>query len=183
MAVLRFGFLSGRFRSTYFAQVAAASAVPRLPAPTLVFGRSVLIDQLTFYLRADFPHDAWWNEASITFSDGDSASFPLRKTGAAQSFPVAPRRVEWIRLHDLKKADDPSPFPALTDAPEIAVLWPVRLEPELVLTWSPHMKMVSLPDPVITCDVLAMAVPLSTETTTLLSPLPALMTLPAPRAV
>ena len=76
-----------------------------------------------------------------------------------------------------------SPFPALTDAPEIAVLWPVRLEPELVLIWSPHMKMVSLPDPVITCDVLAMAVPLSTETTTLLSPLPALMTLPAPRAV
>lgn len=81
---------------------------------TLVFGRSVLIDQLTFYLRADFPHDAWWHEASVTFSDGDSASFPLRKTGAAQSFSVAPRRVEWIRLHDLKKADDPSPFPALT---------------------------------------------------------------------
>ena len=53
-----------------------------------------------------------------------------------------------------------------------------------VTEWLPlSMKMVSLPDPVITCDVLAMAVPLSTETTTLLSPLPALMTLPAPRAV
>ncbi|CAN7529515.1 carbohydrate-binding protein [Agrobacterium tumefaciens] len=81
---------------------------------TLVFGRAVLIDQLTFYLRADFPHDAWWEKASVTFSDGESASFFLQKTGAAQSFPVAPRQVEWIRLHDLKKADDPSPFPALT---------------------------------------------------------------------
>ncbi|MNY28289.1 hypothetical protein D3C86_1622570 [compost metagenome] len=81
---------------------------------TLVFGRAVLIDQLTFYLRADFPHDAWWEKASVTFSDGESASFSLQKTGAAQSFPVVPRRVEWIRLHDLKKADDPSPFPALT---------------------------------------------------------------------
>ena len=78
------------------------------------FGRAVLIDQLTFYLRADFPHDAWWEKASVTFSDGESASFSLQKTGAAQSFPVAPRQVEWIRLHDLKKADDPSPFPALT---------------------------------------------------------------------
>ncbi|MCZ7449649.1 carbohydrate-binding protein [Agrobacterium rhizogenes] len=81
---------------------------------TLVFGRAVLIDQLTFYLRADFPHDAWWEEASVTFSDGESVRFTLQKTGAAQTFPVAPRRVEWIRLHDLKKADDPSPFPALT---------------------------------------------------------------------
>ncbi|WCJ62068.1 DUF7402 domain-containing protein [Agrobacterium tumefaciens] len=81
---------------------------------TLVFGRPVLIDQLTFYLRADFPHDAWWEEASVTFSDGESVRFTLQKTGAAQTFPVAPRRVEWIRLHNLKKADDPSPFPALT---------------------------------------------------------------------
>ena len=81
---------------------------------TLVFGRAVLIDQLTFYLRADFPHDAWWEKASVTFSDGGSASFSLQKTGVAQTFPVVPRRVEWIRLHDLKKADDPSPFPALT---------------------------------------------------------------------
>ncbi|MCZ7863680.1 carbohydrate-binding protein [Agrobacterium salinitolerans] len=81
---------------------------------TLVFGRAVLIDQLTFYLRADFPHDAWWEKASVTFSDGESASFSLQKTGVAQTFPVVLRRVEWIRLHDLKKADDPSPFPALT---------------------------------------------------------------------
>ncbi|MDA5640047.1 MULTISPECIES: carbohydrate-binding protein [Agrobacterium] len=81
---------------------------------TLVFGRAVLIDQLTFYLRADFPHDAWWEKASVTFSDGESASFSLQKTGVAQTFPVVARRVEWIRLHDLKKADDPSPFPALT---------------------------------------------------------------------
>ncbi|MBB3944154.1 hypothetical protein GGQ73_000077 [Rhizobium skierniewicense] len=81
---------------------------------TLTFGRPVLIDQITLYLRADFPHDAWWNEASMTFSDGHVLTVPLVKSGAAQAFPMLPRTVEWVRLHDLKKADDPSPFPALT---------------------------------------------------------------------
>ncbi len=81
---------------------------------TLAFGRPVLVDQVTLYLRADFPHDAWWNEASMTFSDGHVLTVPLVKSGAAQTFAMPPRTMEWVRLHDLKKADDPSPFPALT---------------------------------------------------------------------
>jgi hypothetical protein len=83
-------------------------------ALTLAFGRPVRIDQVTLYLRADFPHDAWWNEASMTFSDGHMLTVPLVKSSAAQTFAIPSRRVEWVRLHDLKKADDPSPFPALT---------------------------------------------------------------------
>ncbi|SCX23728.1 hypothetical protein DSM25558_3421 [Agrobacterium sp. DSM 25558] len=81
---------------------------------TLAFGRHVLIDQVTLYLRADFPHDSWWDEASMTFSDGYVLTIPLVKSGAAQAFAMPPRTVEWVRLHDLKKANDPSPFPALT---------------------------------------------------------------------
>jgi len=38
----------------------------------------------------------------------------LQKSAKAQSFALPPRIVEWIELHDLIKADDPSPFPALT---------------------------------------------------------------------
>ncbi|WP_037078288.1 discoidin domain-containing protein [Neorhizobium vignae] len=81
---------------------------------TLDFGRPVKIDEIVLYLRADFPHDAWWEKVSVTFSNAETACFSLVKTGAAQCFPVREQTVEWIRLHSLIKADDPSPFPALT---------------------------------------------------------------------
>lgn len=81
---------------------------------TIDFGRTVLIDEVALYLRADFPHDAWWERVSVAFSDGESLQFPLVKSGAAQVFPFAPRPSRWMRLFDLVKADDPSPFPALT---------------------------------------------------------------------
>lgn len=83
-------------------------------ALTVNFGREVIIDEIRLYLRADFPHDAWWRKAALSFSDGERLSFDLRKTGAAQAFPISEKKVEWIRLHDLEKAEDPSPFPALT---------------------------------------------------------------------
>ena len=80
----------------------------------LDFGRTVELDEAVVYLRADFPHDAWWREASLRFSDGSALTLPLEKTAAGQSFPFPARKVEWVVLDSLIKADDPSPFPALT---------------------------------------------------------------------
>lgn len=78
------------------------------------FGRSVLIDELVFYLRADFPHDAWWKSGTVHFSDGSSFTAEFEKTGKAQNFKISERKIEWLTLDNLIKADDPSPFPALT---------------------------------------------------------------------
>ncbi len=36
----------------------------------LDFGRSVRLDRVVFTLRADFPHDSWWNRCTVRFSDG-----------------------------------------------------------------------------------------------------------------
>jgi hypothetical protein len=83
-------------------------------ALTVDFGRPVLVDELVLYLRADFPHDAWWEKASVTFSDGSTMRVDLRKSAAGQRFAIPPRIVEWVRLHSLIKAEDPSPYPALT---------------------------------------------------------------------
>lgn len=83
-------------------------------ALTLHFGRPVLIDQVALYLRADFPHDAWWESATISFSDGSTQQLCLEKSGGSQNFALQPRIIEWARLHSLIKADDPSPYPALT---------------------------------------------------------------------
>ena len=83
-------------------------------ALTVDFGRMVEVDEVVLYLRADFPHDAWWKSACVTFSDGETLEFDLVKSGAAQRFSIPARKVEWVRLHDMMKADDPSPYPALT---------------------------------------------------------------------
>lgn len=80
----------------------------------LDFGRPVLVDELRLTLRADFPHDSWWEEGTVVFSDGSRETLRLEKAETPQAFPIEPRRVESLILKDLKKAPDLSPFPALT---------------------------------------------------------------------
>lgn len=81
---------------------------------TLDFGRPVCIDRLKIWLRADFPHDAWWTEGTVTFSDGSKAVLNFEKTDRGQVFNIVPRTVSWLTFDKLIKAVDPSPFPALT---------------------------------------------------------------------
>lgn len=81
---------------------------------TVQFGRPVAVDEIRLTLRADFPHDNYWTQATLAFSDGSTEIVPLEKLTEPQRFAVAPRTVEWIVLKDLIAADDPSPFPALT---------------------------------------------------------------------
>lgn len=80
----------------------------------LEFGRPVEMDKLIIYTRADFPHDNWWEKVTITFSDGTKEVLDLKKGGGAQVFNVHKNNIEWLELSELLKADDPSPFPALT---------------------------------------------------------------------
>lgn len=81
---------------------------------TVEFGRQVEIDKVVIYLRADFPHDNWWKQVTLRFSDGETMVCDLVKTGAGQTITFEKRTVEWIRLEQLIKSDEPSPFPALT---------------------------------------------------------------------
>ncbi len=78
------------------------------------FGRTVNIDKVVLTTRADFPHDSWWVQATMKFSDGSKITFPLTKTEYPQVIEFAPRNVEWAVLCELIKADNESPFPALS---------------------------------------------------------------------
>lgn len=78
------------------------------------FGRKVVVDKIRLYTRADFPHDAWWEQATIVFSDGSEMVFNLEKTDKAQEINFDKKEIEWLELGKLIKADDPSPFPALS---------------------------------------------------------------------
>ena len=80
----------------------------------LSFGRTVSAHTLVLTTRADFPHDAWWTQATFELSDGTVQVLSLRKTAEDQCFPLHGRQITSLTLRNLIKADDPSPFPALT---------------------------------------------------------------------
>ena len=80
---------------------------------SLDFGRDVIIDRIIFYTRADFPHDAWWTEGTLTFSDGSVLKAALEKKDGPQEISFPAKRISSLKLSKLIKADDPSPFPAL----------------------------------------------------------------------
>jgi hypothetical protein len=79
----------------------------------LDFGRTVEIDKIVIYERADFPHDNWWKEITIEYSDGEIAKYPMVKTDQGQTIELEKKQVEWLELKNLIKSDEPSPFPAL----------------------------------------------------------------------
>lgn len=81
---------------------------------TVHFGRLVEIDKVALTIRADFPHDSYWERATLAFSDGSRHTADLIKTRKKQTIVFEPRNVEWVTLKELIKADDPSPFPALS---------------------------------------------------------------------
>ena len=81
---------------------------------TIDFGRKVRIDAVGFVLRADFPHDSYWRQVSLRFDDGSSHTFETVKTGDIQTFSFAPVTTGYVVFENLIKADDESPFPALT---------------------------------------------------------------------
>lgn len=81
----------------------------------LDFGREVDVTEIALTLRADFPHDAYWTRGTVELSDGAEIAFDLRRTGDRQLIPLGEHRVRWMRLINMKKSDDPSAFPALTE--------------------------------------------------------------------
>ena len=81
---------------------------------TLEFGRRVDVDRIRLCTRADFPHDNWWVEAAFTFSDGSVEVVKMEKSTKPHVFELEKKGITWVKLSNLVKADDPSPFPALT---------------------------------------------------------------------
>ncbi|MGN0371720.1 MAG: carbohydrate-binding protein [Enterocloster sp.] len=81
---------------------------------TVEFGRAVDFDTIVLYTRADFPHDNWWVQVTLTFSDGTSLAWDLDKRTDPHVLKLEKKGIRWVRLEKLIKADDPSPFPALT---------------------------------------------------------------------
>ncbi|MBQ7680535.1 MAG: carbohydrate-binding protein [Butyrivibrio sp.] len=87
-------------------------------ALTLDFGRSVDIERICLYTRADFPHDSYWTGATFIFSDGSQERVEMVRETVRPHVFEGPRfckkGITRITLQELIKAADESPFPALT---------------------------------------------------------------------
>ena len=80
---------------------------------TLEFGRPVTVDGMGIVIRADFPHDSWWPEATLVLSDGTRQVFSMVKTDAPQMIDIGRHTVTWARIEGWVKFDEPAQFPAL----------------------------------------------------------------------
>ncbi len=78
------------------------------------FGRTVAIDRIVLYTRADFPHDNWWKSVHFTFSDGSERDMQMEKSELPQEITFPIRQISWLEMNHMVKSEDPSPFLALT---------------------------------------------------------------------
>ncbi len=79
------------------------------------FGRSVDICEIRLYTRADFPHDNYWVSGTFEFSDGSKEKITMEKhIDEPHIFKISKKKVSYLMLKELKKSDEQSPFPALS---------------------------------------------------------------------
>lgn len=78
------------------------------------FGTDIETDRIDFFLRADFPHDTYWKNIGIEFSDGSIVTASFEETAEAQSILFDKRTTKYIRLTNFKQAVFPLSWAALS---------------------------------------------------------------------
>ena len=67
------------------------------------FGMQTEVSKVTIFVRADFPHDTYWKEADLEFSDGSKVHVNLVGTADGQTFEFEPKKTEFVRLTGFKQ--------------------------------------------------------------------------------
>ncbi len=81
------------------------------------FGTECEVSSVVIYLRADFPHDTYWKEADIEFSDGTKIHTALQGVAEGQRVEFEPKKTEMVKLTGFKQQrleDGSLSFAALT---------------------------------------------------------------------
>ena len=82
---------------------------------TIDFGRKVKVDKIALVLRGDYPHDSYWTEVTVEFSNDTQLVFCPTNQMERQFFSFEEKVTTSITLKNLIKHNDESPFPALTE--------------------------------------------------------------------
>ena len=83
----------------------------------LHFGTDVEVSSVVLFLRADFPHDTYWKECDVEFSDGTKVHANLIGTADGQKVDFEPKTTEMVKLTGFKQQrleDGSLSFAALT---------------------------------------------------------------------
>ena len=83
----------------------------------LHFGQDVEVSSVVLFLRADFPHDTYWKECDVEFSDGSKVHANLIGTADGQKITFEPKTTEMVKLTGFKQQrleDGSLSFAALT---------------------------------------------------------------------
>ena len=75
-------------------------------------GREVAVSRLCVVLRADVPHDAFFEKATVLCSDKSKQVIQFKPAGGKQTFDLGGRKVTWLELRDLPK---PAKWAAITE--------------------------------------------------------------------
>ena len=67
------------------------------------FGTEVEVSRVIIHLRADFPHDTYWKEAELEFSDKSRIHIDLIGTKEGQEFEFEKRKTEYVKLTGFKQ--------------------------------------------------------------------------------
>ncbi len=79
------------------------------------FGTEVEIDKFIFYLRADFPHDSYWNSIDILLDDGTLVTGEFKATGEGQAVILPEsKRTSKVQLKNFKQPTEPLSWAGLT---------------------------------------------------------------------
>ena len=81
------------------------------------FGQDVEVSEVVIFLRADFPHDTYWKECDVEFSDGTLVHANFIKTADGQKVSFEPKTTEMVKLTGFKQQrleDGSLSFAALT---------------------------------------------------------------------
>lgn len=79
----------------------------------LDFGREVDIDEMVIVLRADYPHDGYWDSITVELSNGEQETIHPIETAKRQIFKLNQRKINWLKLANLISPDNKK-FVALT---------------------------------------------------------------------
>lgn len=77
---------------------------------TIDFGHDVLVSEIVISIRADFPHDGYWDTCRVYFSDGTYQELSIKGTAKAQKFTIAvdgeAKATSYVKFKNFEKADD-----------------------------------------------------------------------------
>lgn len=86
-------------------------------ALTIDFGRPVEINMVKLLVRSDHlerPHDGYWNQGTLEFSDGSQQVVAMNDSDTFQTVRFAPKVTSTLVLKDLIPAEESARFKALT---------------------------------------------------------------------